>query len=176
MLASRIINFRDSVVWKFLIKIQETILITTSIITILIICAEVVLRYFLHADLFGYEEIVIICAMWLYFLGASYAMHNKSHISASMVDIFLKEKALKYVEILSSIINTVVSISFALLAYDFFFWALEKKAFTTGLKIPLLYSQSALFFGYILLAFYSLIYTIEDVVLFIGDKKEKGDT
>jgi len=164
-------NYRNSFIFKFLLKIQEYILLICGIANVIIIGIEVVLRYFFRVDLLGYEEIVIISAMWLYFLGGSYTTYKKNHIKAEVVSLFLNERSQKIVALLVSIITMFVTIMFALWSFDFFRWALEKKAITTGLKIPLLLPQSALFFGYSMMAFYSLVYAIEDVFLFIRGHK-----
>lgn len=47
-----ILKFRDTFFWKILLKIQETILIVCTIACVLILCAEVVLRYVFQSDLF----------------------------------------------------------------------------------------------------------------------------
>lgn len=168
-------SFRNSLIFKFLLKIQEYILIICSVATVIIIGIEVALRYFFRADLLGYEEIVIILAMWLYFLGGSYTTYKKNHISAEVVNLFLTERAQKIVALFVSIITMIVAIIFALWGFDFFRWALERKAMTSGLRIPLLLSQSALFFGYLMMAFYSLVYAIEDILLFIGWQKKNAE-
>lgn len=169
----KIINFRQLTIWKMLLKVQELIMIVCSTLMIVIISSEVVMRYIFKEDLYGYEEILIIFAMWLYFIGASYAMYQKSHISADMLGIFLKGKPRILVSWIASLIGTVIAVAFAFWAFEFFVWALQKKAATTGLKLPLLYSQSALFFGYVLLAFYSVINTIEDAIGMIKKLKSK---
>lgn len=168
-----ILKFRDTFFWKILLKIQETILIVCTIACVLILCAEVVLRYVFQSDLFGYEEILVIFSMWMYFLGASYAMYQKTHINADMVSLFLqkRQKALSYVKILVSLITTIIAIVLVAWASKFFVWAITKNGTSTSLRIPLLYSQSALLIGYILIAFYSLFYTIEDTVLLFLKRK-----
>lgn len=167
----RIINFRELAIWKVLLKIQQFIMVVCSSVMIVVLTAEVIMRYIFKSDLYGYEEILIVFAMWLYYMGASYAMYQKSHISADMLGIFLKGKPQKVVSWLASLIGTTIAVAFALWAYEFFVWALEKKAMTTGLKLPLILSQSSLFFGYVMLALYAVIYLIEDAVMLIKGKE-----
>lgn len=169
----RIVNFRELAIWKILLRIQEIIMVVCSSVMIIVLTAEVIMRYIFRSDLYGYEEILIIFAMWLYYMGASYAMYQKSHISADMISIFLKGKPQRVVSWLASLIGTIIAVAFAIWASEFFVWALGKKAMTTGLKLPLILSQSSLFFGYILLAIYSVIYLIEDAVMLIKGKEKK---
>ena len=160
----RILNFRETFFWKFLLKIQKVILFFCTSACVIILCTEAIFRQF-RADLFGYEDILVVCSMWLYFLGASYAMYKKSHIDADMVGIFVKSKKIqKGIKLFVSLFTTSVAIALTIYAYEFFVWTLSKNATTTSLRIPLVYSQSALFFGYLILAFYSLVYFMEDVI------------
>jgi len=48
----------------------------TSIIMLSILGTVIFARYVLHADVFGYDEIVLIDSFWMYFIGASYAMYD----------------------------------------------------------------------------------------------------
>ena len=168
----KLLDLRNTLFWKALLKVQEAVLAVCVIACVLILCAEVVLRMF-HKDLFGYEEIVVIFAMWMYFIGASYAMYQKSHINADMTSLIFGEKVQAVAKLIVSFITTAVAITLTIWAHSFFRWSLGKTATTTSLRIPLIYSQSALFFGYMLIAFYSLFYFIEDAFCFFrGDKRE----
>ena len=170
----KLLDLRNTLFWKALLKVQEAALVVCTAACVLILCAEVVLRMF-HKDLFGYEEIVVIFAMWMYFLGASYAMYQKSHINADMTSLFFGERVQAVVKLIVSFITTFVAIVLTIWGHSFFSWALGKTATTTALRIPLIYSQSALFFGYLLIAFYSLFYFIEDTLCFFrGVKREQG--
>jgi len=61
--------FKRSMIWKFLVKLQRWLMVASSIFVMLIMCLEVLLRYVFKSDLFGIEEIVVIAAFWLYFMG-----------------------------------------------------------------------------------------------------------
>lgn len=168
-----ILKFRETFLWKILLKIQEAVLIITTTACVLILCAEVVLRYVFESDLFGYEEILVIFSMWMYFLGASYAMYKKTHINADMVSLILQKRqiALSYIKVLVSLLTTIIAIVLVVWASKFFVWAITKHGTSTSLRIPLIYSQSAILIGYILIAFYSLFYTIEDTILLFLKRK-----
>ncbi len=168
----KLLNFRENMIWKILLRIQQVILVVSAAAIVLILCAETVLRYFFHSDLFGYEEVVIIFAMWLYFLGASYAMYRKSHIKADIVGLFVSERVNRIIKLAVSGITMLIAVAMMVWAWDFFHWALEKKAMTTGLRIPLIISQSALFFGYTMITFYAVVYFLEDLVLHFGERRE----
>lgn len=57
----------------------------TSIIMLSILGIVVFARYGLNADVFGYDEIVLVDSFWMYFIGASYAMYEGSHVKADIL-------------------------------------------------------------------------------------------
>ncbi len=169
----RALRFRETFVWKLLLRVQEAIIVVCAIVAVLALCMEVFLRYFLKTELFSYEEIVTIVTIWLYFVGSSYAMYKKSHITADMTSLVFKEKGQKIITLIVDLVSAVVSVVMTVWTYKFIVWAAKKNAVTAGLKIPILYSQSALLVGYLLLSFYCIIYLFEDTVFFIRWMKQK---
>lgn len=55
--------------WDLLLRFQRFVIIVSSLFVVASIGATVVLRYIFKTDLYGLEEIVVIFAFWLYFMG-----------------------------------------------------------------------------------------------------------
>jgi TRAP-type C4-dicarboxylate transport system permease small subunit len=161
-------------IWNILIKLQSFILITTSILIVLAISATVFFRYVFEIDLFGMEEIIVILAFWLYFIGGSYGAYEKSHISADMISTFVKSHKLKSgISMIVSLITMVVSIIVTAWGYEFNLWTLESGARSTSLQIPIIVSQSAIFIGFILMSLYFIVHFIQDTLAFFKIMKSK---
>ncbi|HES59045.1 MAG TPA: TRAP transporter small permease subunit, partial [Caldithrix sp.] len=109
-------TIKKSFIWKFLIKIQQWLMIATSIFVILIMFVEVLLRYVFKSDLYGIEEIVVIAAFWLYFMGSSYGVYEKSHVKADILPQMMSQKAQK-------ILNIIIRFIMAVLCCLFAYWA-----------------------------------------------------
>jgi len=177
----KFLKFRESHLWKILKRLQEIVIVVCASIATLIFVAEVIVRYVLKIDFLGYDELVLLFASWLYFIGGSYAMYKKEHISADMLPLFLKGRVLQIARVFVNWVVFMITLVLAVWGVDFFLYAMSRTANTTVWKIPLLASQSALSVGYILMAFYALIYSIEDMALAITDgkklreKKKGGD-
>ena len=175
------LHFRESRGWNILKKIQELLIVICASVSTLIFVVEVVIRYVLKIDFLGYDELVLLFASWLYFIGGSYAMYKKEHISADMLPLFLKGRVLQVTRVVVDWLIFAITIVLAIWGVDFFLSAMSRTANTTVWKIPLLVSQSALSVGYILMAFYALVYGLEDTLLAIADgkklrnEKRKGD-
>lgn len=159
--------FKRSPIWKFLVQLQRWLVIASSIFVMLIMCVEVLLRYVFKSDLYGIEEIVVIAAFWLYLIGSSYGVYDKSHVKADLIPQMLSKK----VQVL---LNVIVRLIMFVLCCLFTFWAigmighsLKYMPRTTGLGIPIAISQFSVLLGYFLMAFYSIIYFLEDLFTFL---------
>ena len=179
---NKILKFRDNIAWKLLLRLQEVVLVGCGSLCCLIFLVEVIARYFLKINFRGYDEFVLLFAMWLYFIGGSYAMYKKEHISADMLSLVLKGRTLQVIRLIVSWITFVITVVLAVWGVSFFSYALTRTANTTVWKMPHLWSQASLTVGYILIAFFALIYSTEDTILLIrggknasADKKQEED-
>ena len=168
-------KIRSNPAWKALLKLQEIILVACGALCCLIFVVEVFMRYVLTKDFFGFEEFVLLFAMWMYFVGGSYAMYKKEHISAEMIGLVLKGRTLDSARVIVSWITFIIAAVFAVWGVDFFLYALEKPAFTTVWKMPRLVSQSALTVGYVLMSVYGLFYALEDTVKLFSKKNKSAE-
>jgi TRAP-type C4-dicarboxylate transport system permease small subunit len=153
-----------SIPWDVLIKVQEILLVLTSLCIALSLNLVVILRYVFHADLFGFEEIVVMIAMWLYFLGGAYGSYEKSHIRAGLVTLICKnESILKKVDFVQTIITTILFIIISYIAVDFLQFSIMAGSKTSLHQVPYAVGHASVTIGFILMAFYSFVYLIMDI-------------
>ncbi|WP_240374025.1 TRAP transporter small permease [Bacillus piscicola] len=166
-----------TVIWKSLLNIQRTILITCSLFIIIGISLNVVFRYILEKSLFGIEEIIVVFAFWLYFIGGSYGSYERSHITADITNSYItNEKIRLLVKAVVSLITLVICLVFTYWAVEFIVWAIQQGAESPALHIPAYIPQSAIFIGFILMSFYLSINFIQDVIAFFQTRsKEKNE-
>lgn len=147
-------------IWKGLLSFQRIILITTSVIILISICLNVVFRYILEMDLRGVEEINIIVAFWLYFIGASYGTYKKQHINADLITSIFKENSTMkiYVDALISFITFLLCIVLLVWATDFMIESIRMGAKSTTLNIPIAFSHSSIFLSFILMSLYFFVH------------------
>lgn len=157
--------------WDFLVGIQKVILVLASLSIIIGISTQVFFRYILEINLFGMEEIIVIFAFWLYFIGASYGTYERSHISADIVTVYIRNQRLKnLIRVIISLITLLLCLLFTYWAIDFFMWGIEQGARSTSLHIPMTIPQSSIFVGFILMSFYLIVHFINDVKELIRSK------
>lgn len=166
--------FRKSLLWKALVRFQQVLLILTSLFVVLIMCAEVLLRYVFHSDLFGIEEVVVISAFWLYLIGSSYGVYDRSHVKADIIPQLLGERSRALLSVITRFVMAVLCIVFSWWAVDMVLYSIEWMPRTTGLRIPIFISQSSVLVGYVLMSLYSVIYFLEEFCRFFLSKEERA--
>ena len=150
--------------WEFLLKFQRFVLIVSSLFVVASIVLTVILRYIFKTDLYGLEEIVVIFAFWLYFMGGSYGSYTGTHITADLVSVFFPEGKLKSSVIaFSSTITFLFSLLFSWWGLDFFMFGVKMSARTPVWRIPMVVSYTAVFLGMVLMTFYFFLAFLEDI-------------
>ncbi len=139
----------------FFIKIQEYILLFSSVAICCLIFAAAFARYILQTDLYGSEEIIMLIAFWLYFIGSSLAERYDAHISADMVNIFVKNATAKK---LLALLKFIISISVALIitkwSFDYVQRSFMLNPKSPVLKMPLVFTQLPILISFILMDIY----------------------
>lgn len=154
---------------KFFVKLQEYILIISSVTICMLIFTAAFARYILKVDFYGSEEIIMLAAFWLYFIGSSLAEREDSHINADMVGVFIKnEKIKKIISILKYCISLAISITVTYWSYEYILRSLTLHPTTPVLKMPLIYTQIPVLISFILMD----IYLFSHIIRVISNKNK----
>jgi TRAP-type C4-dicarboxylate transport system permease small subunit len=154
------------------------IVVNSLIMTLMITCAALA-RYVFKFNFYGYDEIVVLVAFWMYFLGAGYGAYNNSHVSADIVDAYFPECATRRIlRVLRWLITCVACGLFVYYGYGYIkfsflgplgnFMAIPKSMVW---RIPLWTSQAAIFSGLIFME----IYFLRNLVLSVGALLRRRD-
>ncbi len=147
------------------IRIQKILLAALSVVVSVLMVVEVIARFVLHSPLFGLEEVILICMMWIYMIGAVVASHNRAHLNADIVAVATPNKRVHaIIRTLATFITLVIAGFILTWSYDLFAWGMEKQQGTPVFRIPWVVSQSSLFFASIMF----LIYLGRDLVIDLG--------
>ncbi len=145
-------------IWNGVVFLQKWFIIFAACMVTLLVFVEVMLRYVFRSPLFGVEELVVLFAMWLYFVGASYGAYERSHIKADLITIWLKTpRSLALVNTLASLITVVLSIILVSWTYPYILWSFEKGGTTQALLLPRVLSQSAILISALLMTLYFFV-------------------
>lgn len=146
---------------------MRAVLIICSAVSTGCILYAVFLRYILKSNFYGSDEIILLFAFWLYFIGAAYGSYENSHIKADLLNMYIKNMRYKDgMNLIAQSATVLVNCILLVWAFESLSWALEKMPLTTSLKIPLAIPRSAIFVGLLLMAFYHIFYLYENTVLY----------
>ncbi|MDR1578867.1 MAG: TRAP transporter small permease subunit [Synergistaceae bacterium] len=155
----RIINSKAN---RMCVLLQKIIMIVSTVIMLALLASVVLFRYVLHADIYGYDEFLLSSAFWMYFIGATYAMYEGTHVKADIVGMFLPLKKRLRLKLTAGVINIAVSAVLTVLAFNLAERAVETWQVSAVWDIPFLIYQLPIFIGFLLMTFYLTLETLKD--------------
>lgn len=156
-------------IWNGLLNFQKGFMIVAGYLATVLVFIEVLLRYVFGSPLFGVEEMICFIAMWLYFVGATYGAYERSHIKAELIHLWVKTpRSHAFVKAFSSVMTLGLSIIMVSWSYRYFIWGIKKGETSPALLLPMVLSQSAIFFGAILMTLYFLVELIDYILQTLG--------
>ncbi len=153
-------------VYDCLLKAERAILIISSLSVVAIICAAVFMRYILHSDLFAYDELVMIAAFWLYFIGAAYGSYQDNHIKADIIQISLSPnhpKASAIIGLIARGLEVIFAATISYWGWSLIAWQFKFMGRTMGLGIPIAVPQSAIVIGFFLMTLYAVVHFVKEL-------------
>lgn len=174
-----IFNIKKNWFDKIVINGLAGICLFSSIALTLIMCGVTFIRYVIQGDLYGFEEWVKLIAFWLYFSGAAIGAYNRTHVSADLVNAYLKEGKLKqFLAFLKNLLTVGSCLIFVYYGWEFFYFgyagplgtgiAIPK---TSAWRIPLWTGYLPVFAGLVFMAYYFTRDLILSGIILFGRKK-----
>ena len=147
---------------------MRIVMILCSVASTGCILAAAFMRFIMKSNFYGSDEIILLFAFWLYFIGAAYGSYENSHIKADLLNMYIKNMHYKdMLNLVAQTLTVLVNIVLLVWACQFMIWAIEKNPLTTALKIPIFIPRAAIFVGLALMLFYHLYYLIVDFRSFL---------
>ena len=144
---------------------MEIILIVTSAVIITLITYYVITRYLLGLNFNGFEEIAILIIVWMYFIGSANASREQSHISADMLDLFIKKfKVKKGLQLFYRFVGMGVLCFMIYLSIDFMSFNAERHVATIIFKWPMYIYHFSMVLGFCLMLFYDICHTVNAIL------------
>ena len=156
-------KLKASSFWKMLLIVQKFTLFITTCVMVGILGVVVLFRYLFKLDFFGYDEIVMISAFWMYFIGSSYAMEKREHVRADILERILPPKGKKILRIIAGLIQTLVAIETMRLSISYITNGFQIWPTTSAWNLPLVTSMSAVTVGFVIMTFYVIVQFFEEI-------------
>lgn len=133
---------------NIVVKAEEIIIGVIMLWITVAIFVQIVLRYIFHAPLFGIEEIVILTAAWLYFVGIAYTTKTEGHVKVEIVSLLVKKGLLvKWNRLSSLFLSIIASGIFFYLALQLSLWVFQAGLATSTFMISIGYMTLSMVIG-----------------------------
>ena len=147
---------------RIMVAVKGVFVAVASLIMAATFFCVVILRYGFQADLFAYNEWLLIICFWLYFMGGALGTYDRSHINADLLSYMTDNPRFNWLRmVVVTAIELVISIAIVywavLMIYD------EVDSYpswqtTVALKIPFLVPRIGILVGFVLMMFYSALH------------------
>lgn len=165
----------ESRLWLGFARIQRAVLFVLCIATTIIVGLACILRYLFHTDLLAYTEYLLIVAFWLYMIGGTHGSYEKSHISADILSVYMKDgMATDILNLIKLTLSLALSAVFLIWAVKFAVFSFRLGGRTPVLQIPRILGEVSIAAGYAFITFYNLVYFLEGILLFRKKRVKKN--
>lgn len=143
-------------------KVMHFIIIISGCIMALTFFSVVILRYGFNANLFAYEEWLMVIAFWMFFMASAVATHNRAHICADILGVFIKKPTTMWVRTLT--VKLIELVILCYLSYLGVSMIIEEIAvypmwqMSIALKIPFIVPRLAICLGFTMMTVYTALY------------------
>ena len=131
-------------------------------VTMTLVIVNVFSRYIFNYVFAWTEELATSCFVYTVFIGAAWCLRTRQHVGVDLLVNRLPEKAREIVHLLTDIVILALNCYITYLAV--LFMRSSKAKTMPIMKISVNYLYTALLLGFGLMAIYSLMHCVEDVV------------
>lgn len=136
----KILNFLDK-------RFEEIILVAVFSVMVVLIFAQVLMRYVFEASLSWSEELARYMFLWIIWLGSSFAAREKAHISLDFVTSRLSPKTKHVVWIIKTLIWIGFTVFLAYISFKLTYIIFDRGQLSPALRIPMGYAYASIPFG-----------------------------
>jgi TRAP-type C4-dicarboxylate transport system permease small subunit len=155
---------------SLLVKLQKLITVILAVSVLLIVVAQVLLRYVFKAPLMGIEELLFFPTIWLYMLGGANASQERNHIECGILTLYIKKpKSMMIFNVVKNTVSVFVGVWLLYWAYWLFSYSLNLWKTSDLLYIPMFFMEAAPFVGLVLMVFYAVLQLFDSIKLLVRE-------
>ncbi|MEH6578660.1 MAG: TRAP transporter small permease [Amphritea sp.] len=125
--------------------------------------AQVVMRYVLESPFTGIEEVSILLAVWIYFLGMGYATREREHIHGGIVSLVVKDPyKVSIIRFAGSIICMIAACIFGYFACKYALKEIDRGRLSVNLHWPRGLWSGSMIIGFAMMVGYFLLEAINE--------------
>ncbi|MBM6590583.1 TRAP transporter small permease [Brevibacterium sp. RIT 803] len=162
---------------KGLISAQRWIMFICCACVIIGLFAQVILRYVFETTMLGLSELILIPTLWMYFIGASYASAQRTHISADVLQSYIRNRRVKgAIRAIVAVISVAIGLILSWWAFLYVEHGLSRPKSTSVYEIPLITVQVAVLVGFVLMTFYTAVNLFSEITTLRTGSAERSES
>ena len=162
-------------VWQWKFAAMRLVMFTTSIAFTFAVFLQVVTRYVFNYSIFGIEEFASYTGIVMYFIGAAYATHERSHISASVVDSLIGAgRVTGTIHAITRLVAIVLSGYVAWATWGLFEFTAQMGTKSVELRLPMVWVYGTMVVGLVLMTGYFILDFYDSVITLLRGRREEG--
>lgn len=154
---------------------------TTLTICVVLVNANVIMRYFFNNPIHWSEEVVTSLFVWTVFIGSSYAYRKHSHLGVDILVNLMPPKMKAVVKSVMSVVELFVLTMLTVVSSQYVYHLIFSRSgklkviMTDLLRIPKWWTGIAVPIGFGLSAIYSVYFMVKGIRAYLAKKKEGGN-
>ena len=171
---------KEKITIKTILKNLDAIITSiTLLLCVVLVNANVIMRYFFNNPIRWSEEVVTSLFVWTVFIGSAYAYRNHSHLGVDVLVKMFPEKVRKVVDFIIAVLEMLVLIMLTVISAQYVYHLLFsrsgafKPVMTDMLRIPKFYTAVAVPLGFGVSAYHSIRFMIQRIMVMMR-KEVKG--
>ena len=160
-----------------LTNLDAIITATTLSICVVLVNANVIMRYFFNNPIHWAEEVVTSLFVWTVFIGSAYAYRKHSHLGVDILVNILPPKVKKVVKAVMSVVELLVLIMLTVISSQYVYHLIFnrtgklKVVMTDLLRVPKWWTGIAVPIGFGLSVIYSIYFMVKNVRAYMDAKR-----
>lgn len=140
----------------FVLKIENAVVIICCIAMIALVFLTVLIRYIFRTGFQGMEELVMLFAFGIYFIGAALGTYHETQITADMMSLFVKKpRKMAFIKFIQNLIDAVLIGICAVYTTEQMLFMYRLGGKSTGLKLPIWINYTIVLVGLFLMSIYA---------------------
>jgi len=160
-----------------LTNLDAIITATTLSICVVLVNANVIMRYFFNNPIHWAEEVVTSLFVWTVFIGSAYAYRKHSHLGVDILVNMFPPKVKKVVKAVMSVVELLVLTMLTVISAQYVYHLIYnrtgklKVVMTDLLRIPKWWTGIAVPIGFGLSVIYSIYFMVKNVRAYMDAKR-----
>ena len=164
-----------------LTNLDAIITAVTLSICVVLVNANVIMRYFFNSPIRWAEEVVTSLFVWTVFIGSAYAYRKHSHLGVDILVNLMPPKMKTVVKSVMSVVELLVLSMLTWISSEYVYHLIYNRAgklkivMTDMLRIPKWWTAIAVPVGFGLSVIYSVYFMVKAIRAYMAKKKEGGN-